>query len=48
MSTGDLRSAICRQGTYTLVAWQEKAGSQELVVTVGGDKPAEVTIEYHP
>jgi plastocyanin len=35
-------------GTYTLVAWQEKVGSQEMTVTVGGDKPAEVTIVYHP
>ena len=35
-------------GTYTLVAWQEKMLSQEMQVTVSGDKPCEVKIEYHP
>jgi plastocyanin len=35
-------------GTYTLVAWQEELGTQEMTVTVSGDKPAEVNFDYHP
>ncbi len=34
-------------GTYTLVAWQEKLGTQEMTVTVAADKPGEVNFEYH-
>jgi plastocyanin len=33
-------------GKYTLVAWQEKLLAQEMQVTVSGDKPSEVTVEY--
>jgi hypothetical protein len=33
-------------GTYTLVIWQEKLGTQQMQVTVSADKPAEVKFEY--
>jgi plastocyanin len=33
-------------GTYTLVAWQEKLGTQQMSVTVTADKSTEVNIEY--
>ena len=33
-------------GTYTLVAWQEKLGPQEMQVTIRDDTPVEVQIEY--
>jgi hypothetical protein len=34
-------------GTYTLVIWQEKLGTQQMQVTVASDKPTEVKFEYH-
>ena len=33
-------------GTYTLIAWQEKLGTQQMQITVSGDKHTEVKFEY--
>jgi plastocyanin len=33
-------------GTYTLVIWQEKLGTQQMQVNVAADKPTEVKFEY--
>ncbi len=43
---GSFEIAHLPPGTYKLVAWQEKLGTQEMQVTVGADKSAEVKIEY--
>jgi hypothetical protein len=47
-SDGKFEIANLPVGSYTLVAWQEKVGSQEIPITITADKPAEVNIEYHP
>jgi hypothetical protein len=43
---GSFEIAELPEGEYTLVAWHERLGKQQLRVTVEGDEPAAVTVTY--
>ncbi len=43
---GSFEIAHLPPGTYTLVAWHEKLGTQQMQVTVGADKLVDVKVEY--